>query len=46
MNDMKYFPLWIMILISSITGYAQAGQPHEMVKIEYLISSITELKSA
>lgn len=46
MNDMRYLPLWIIILISSVTGYASAGQPHEMVKIEYLISSIAELKDA
>jgi hypothetical protein len=43
---MKIFLLWIMIFISSVTGYANAAEPREIVKIDYLISAIAELKGA
>jgi hypothetical protein len=43
---MKIFPLCFMIFFSVLIGYAAAQETQESVKIQYLISSIAELKSA
>jgi hypothetical protein len=44
--DMKIFPLCFMIFFSLSIGYADAQEAQESVKIQYLISSIKDLKGA